>query len=177
MITSRINTSIIGNSNHDIIILDVNSLFLFTKSPAKKLYEFIDGIKSIRNNENLLFINVIDNGLNRRMQRKFPYYKANRVTSKEHTYGAANLNSFNKHNNFKIAIDKIHQIDKVFKNHLTFYATGEADFKIGYILKWLSERTNISKNHILTIANDKDMVLASIKSDVILKRQKNGKYF
>ncbi len=124
-----------------------------------------------------MFINVIDNGLNRRMVRRFPHYKANRVTSKENHNGAANLNQFNKRNKFKQSIDRIHQIDKKFNNHLTFYETGESDFKIGYILKWISQRTHISKNHILTVANDKDMVLTSIKSDVLLKRQKAGKYF
>jgi len=177
LITSRINATLLTDTRHDVIVLDVNSLFLFTKDPTKKLYEFINRIKGIRKNENIMFINVIDNGLNRRMVRRFPHYKANRVTSKENHNGAANLNQFNKRNKFKQSIDRIHQIDKKFNNHLTFYETGESDFKIGYILKWISQRTHISKNHILTVANDKDMVLTSIKSDVLLKRQKAGKYF
>ena len=134
MITSRVNATLLANSKHDVIILDVNSLFLFTKDPAKKLYEFINNIKAIRKNDNIMFINVIDNGLNRRMVRRFPNYKANRITSKENHNGAANLNRFNKRNRFKQSIDRMHQIDKHFTNHLTFYETGESDFKIGYIL-------------------------------------------
>lgn len=177
MISSRVNSKLLNSTIHDVVVLDINSLFLFTKDPAKKLYEFINNFKKIRNNENIMFINVIDNGLCRRMIRKFPHYKANRITSKENHYGAANMNAFNKRNRFKKAIDRIHQIDKTIVNHLTFYATGESDFKIGYILKWISERTHISKNHVLTVANDKDMVLCSIQSDVILKRQKAGKFF
>jgi hypothetical protein len=110
------------------------------------------------------------------MTRLFPEYKGNRVTSKEN-HSISNLNSFNKNNKFKVYINRIHKIDSQFKNRLTFYLTGEADFKIGYILRYISEKTSVDVDNILTVANDKDLVLASIKSNVLLKRQKNKKFY
>lgn len=134
MITSRINRSIFENKHYEIILIDVNSLFLFTSDPAKKLYEFINKLKHCLLNDNVLIINVIDNGKNRKMVRRFPDYKANRITSKENNNPTV-VNVFNKRNKFKRAIDRILHIDNKVKNHLTFYLTGESDFKIGYILQ------------------------------------------
>lgn len=112
----------------------MNSLFLFSKNSTQSLYEFINSIKNIKNNQNIIFINIIDNGLNRRMVNKFPQYKANRITSKEN-HDVGNINIWTRKNRFKVSIDRIHRVDRNFINHLTFYNTGESDFKIGYILK------------------------------------------
>jgi hypothetical protein len=68
------------------------------------------------------------------MIRKFPHYKGNRVTSKTNNR-LGGFSSYNKKNPFKQYIDRIHKIDRTFKNHLTFYHSGESDFKIGYILQ------------------------------------------
>ena len=93
------------------------------------MYQFIDSIKRAVNNPNMLVINVIDNGVNSRILKKYPYYKENRV----HSIQSNNMhtNKFSSQQSFKYKITRIHKIDNVFRNHLTFYLPGESDFKVG----------------------------------------------
>ena len=121
----------IGKS-YKICLIDVNSVFLFSgKNSVKYMYDFIKKLNSIFNN--ILFVNVIDNGINNKVLKKYPYYKANR----NHSIQSNNIvfNKFNTIHSFKYKIYKIHKIDSTLKNNLTFYYHGESDFKIGYILK------------------------------------------
>lgn len=134
MISSNITKKFLANKEYDVMILDVNSLFLFSgKNSVNKMYTFINSVKKALNNENLLVINVIDNGLNKKMLRRHPQYKKNRKTSKYSKSTVVNR-SHNKRS-FKYKIDRIHKVDQTFKNHLTFYLEGESDFKIGFIIK------------------------------------------
>lgn len=167
MISGRINKSLIGK-NYEVLVIDVNSLFLF--SSVKSVYKFIDSIRYYAENNNMLVINVIDNGLNRKIMRRYPQYKANRITS---NYSASiQKNAFHGSKSFKTKIASIHKIDKMINNNLTFYLSGESDFKIGYILNFINTKTDISPSDILTASFDKDLILSSLLSDVLLKRFK-----
>lgn len=81
MKTARLNKNLFDGKNFEVVIIDVNSMFMFNKNPAAKLNEFITFIKTVFHND-VIFINVIDNGISSKMMRRFPYYKANRKTSK-----------------------------------------------------------------------------------------------
>jgi hypothetical protein len=176
MISYRINKQLFDGKNYDVVIIDVNSMFLFNKNPLGKMYDFISLLKSYINKD-LLVINVIDNGLCQRMKLKNPTYKSNRITSHARTT-AGRRSKWDEKNHFKANIDKIHRIDNTFGGkHLTFFHPGETDFKIGHILQYIHQHTQISTDGILTIANDKDMVLAAVTGHVLLKRQKAGKFF
>jgi archaellum biogenesis ATPase FlaH len=122
------------NRVYSVVIIDVNSLFLFGgQYTIKYMYEFIDTLKKVINNDNAIIINVIDNGLNLKMLRDHPNYKANRITSVYNN--TTTINHFSNRKSFKYKISQIHKIDSKFKNHLTFYLQGESDFKIGYIIQ------------------------------------------
>jgi archaellum biogenesis ATPase FlaH len=131
IISSNINNRLLNNKFYNVLILDVNSLFLFAgRNGIKNMYKFINNVKNVIDNKNLLVINVIDNGISNKLLRKFPYYKGNRV----HSIKSNNMytNKFTKNaRSFKAKISSIHKIDGTFKSHLTFYLPGESDFKIG----------------------------------------------
>ncbi len=131
MITDQVNRKLLQGNIYDVVILDINSLFLFGGSPPKRLYEFIANFKKISGHDTV-FINVIDNGLNEKMLKRFPHYKANRVTSKARN--SPSISRGNTRNKFKRNIDAIYRTDKKFPSNLTFHLTGESDFKIGFIL-------------------------------------------
>jgi len=175
--SSSINKKFLKNKYYSILILDVNSLFLFAgRTGIKKMYKFINDIKIAIDNKNLLVINVIDNGISNKVLRKYPYYKSNRT----HSIKSNNIytNKFTKNaRSFKSKISNIHKVDGTFKNHLTFYLPGESDFKIGWLLKFLNNRTLYNKDEILTVSFDKDLILTNILSDCILKRYINNRAY
>ena len=156
------------------MILDVNSLFLFSgRNGLKNMYSFIDNIKKSVDNSKLIIFNVIDNGISQRVLRKYPYYKQNRIHSIQSNN--MNVNKFGATNSFKWKINRIHQLDLQFPSHLTFYLPGEADFKVGQLLKFIQERTPITPSEILTVSFDKDYLLCNTLSDVLLKRHIDNK--
>jgi len=175
--SASINKKFLKNKYYSILILDVNSLFLFAgRNGIKKMYKFINDIKIAIDNKNLLVINVIDNGISNKVLRKYPYYKSNRT----HSIKSNNIytNKFTKNaRSFKAKISSIHKVDGTFKNHLTFYLPGESDFKIGWLLKFLNNRTLYNKDEILTVSFDKDLILTNILSDCILKRYINNRAY
>lgn len=164
------------NRVYSVVIIDVNSLFLFGgQYTIKYMYEFIDTLKKVINNDNAIIINVIDNGLNLKMLRDHPNYKANRITSVYNN--TTTINCFSNRKSFKYKISQIHKIDSKFKNHLTFYLQGESDFKIGYIIQQIYKYTQYRKADILTISLDKDLILSILLSDVLLRKLYNGKKY
>lgn len=170
--TYKLTSNFFRNKNYKICIFDVNSIFLFNgKNSIKLMYNFISNLRRIF--PELLIINVIDNGISEKLLKKYPYYKANR----NHSVKSNNIiiNKFGTINSFKRKISRIHKLDEVFTNHLTFYYPGESDFKIGYILKYLNKHTNFNKSDILTISLDKDFLLTTVLSDFLLKRRLNKK--
>jgi len=177
MITAQnISRNFFKNKNYEVMIIDVNSLFLFGgKNSLKGMYSFIETTKRAIGNNNLLVINVIDNGINQRILKKYPYYKANRI----HSIQSNNIysNKFTSQRAFKYKITRIHKIDNEFNNHLTFYLPGESDFKVGWLLKFFQERTPIEPSEILTVSFDKDYLLCTTLSDVLLRRVQDNKRY
>ena len=176
MLTCKnISKNFLNNKNYEVLIIDVNSLFLFGgKNSIKSMYQFIDSVKKSVDN-NLLVINVIDNGISSKVLRKFPYYKGNRT----HSVQSNNIyiNKFSSSQSFKYKITRIHKIDNEFNNHLTFYLPGEADFKVGWLLKFIQERTPFTREEVLTVSFDKDYLLCCALSDVLLKRVHQNKRY
>ena len=126
--TNKITKNFFNNRNYKVCIFDVNSLFLFNgKNSIRLMYDFIANLRKIF--PNLLIINVIDNGISKKLLNLYPYYKANRA----HSISSNNImiNKFGTINSFKSKISRIHQLDSLFKKNLTFYYTGESDFKVG----------------------------------------------
>lgn len=173
---TNISKNFLKDKHYKVLILDVNSLFMFgSKNSLKAMYVYIMGIKKAINNDRLLVINVIDNGISQRVLRLFPDYKGNRPHSIQSN--TSDLNKFGNGRSFKYKITRIHKLDGQFINHLTFYLPGEADFKVGWLLSYFNEHTNISPSEILTVSFDKDYILCKTLSDVILKRFINGKRY
>lgn len=126
--TNKITKNFFSNNNYKVCIFDVNSLFLFSgKNSIRLMYDFIANLRKFF--PNLLVINVIDNGISKKLLNLYPYYKANRA----HSISSNNImiNKFGTINSFKSKISRIHQLDSLFKKNLTFYYTGESDFKVG----------------------------------------------
>jgi hypothetical protein len=151
-------------------------MFLFSgKTGIRKMYDFLHFLRTIF--PSLLVINVIDNGISNRVLIKYPYYKAHR----NHSIQSDNItvNKFSSVNSFKHKISQIHKIDGLFKNNLTFYLPGESDFKIGYILKYIYNNTTFNKDNILTLSIDKDFLMVTLLSDLLIKKSldKSMKYF
>ena len=164
-----LNNKLFRSYKFKYLIIDVNSMFLFTKQPTKNLYSFIDEMRTYFGS-NLKVINVIDNGQNKKISRKFKSYKANRKVSQFDT----DVRIQNTKNKYKKNIYKIINIDLKFENNLTFYYEGEADFKIGFILKYLNN-LGVNRKQVLTCSTDKDLILSVLFSCVLLRTTRAGK--
>ena len=171
------------NENFKYIILDINSLTVvpyisdytyavrrMTVTPAIRTIELYTKLKSIYPKSKFIF--VVDNGISSKMKKIYPEYKGHRRHSMKSNLMLSLGESSNNAYRYNISL-----IGKFIIPLGEYFSIepGEADFKIGYILKLLTEEYNVSPKDILTIAGDKDLILTTELSDFLFKSRTKNK--
>lgn len=171
------------NPEYKYIVLDVNSLTIvpyisdysytirrMNITPAIRTIELYTKLKSIYPKAKFIF--SIDNGISTNMKKIYPDYKGHRRHSMKSNLM---LSLGEKSNNvYRYNISLLGKILIPLSEYFSI-EPGEADFKIGFILKTLVYDYKIDPNDILTISGDRDLILTTELSNFLYKSRTKNK--